>query len=610
MLSSTEEEEDGETLYCICRSTDVNRFMIGCDHCEEWYHGDCIGVTEKDAKYIKKFYCKECREKNKHLKVVYKSKYADKMKEKELVSKDKEGDKKHKDKKKKKDKDKDRDRERDRKHKDEKDRHKNKHKDKDRDRDNEKERDNKEKEKEKERQREKDREREKMAMRQEIKTEKISSDIKIKEEKIKEEKKIKEEEPKSKPIEPPSHKRLEEVKRERSKSVDKKEPPEKQRKVLASKEIDNVSKYSSEDDWAPVPATSKPIKEKPAPIKRKASRDIRDGNKKRKGWRQARHRDSSDESDVEVDLTPRQCHGIDCINTARVNSKYCSDQCGLSLASLRIYQTLPERIREWNLTSCKAAETNQKELVNIRAEINTARDKLEEVDREVEKLEQLIAKVKKIAPIEKDSDDSSDEDEEKRGGTVPCISCGKDVSSKLAIRHMESCFNKFESKTSYGSLYKTNIEGYEMVCDFYNPQTGTYCKRLRAICPEHTKDPIIGENEVCGYPLTKDIFKPNGEYCRVKKKECNLHYCWEKLKRGELDMERVRCWMKLDELMEKERQEKDCMSRRAGVLNLMLHSTFNHEVMEKVIKMQQKGGGSGQGGAPGAPLKKQPQVVV
>ena len=47
-------------------------------------------------------------------------------------------------------------------------------------------------------------------------------------------------------------------------------------------------------------------------------------------------------------------------------------------------------------------------------------------------------------------------------------------------------------------------------------------------------------------------------------------------------MERVRCWMKLDELMEKERQEKDCMSRRAGVLNLMLHSTFNHEVMEKV----------------------------
>ena len=38
----------------------------------------------------------------------------------------------------------------------------------------------------------------------------------------------------------------------------------------------------------------------------------------------------------------------------------------------------------------------------------------------------------------------------------------------------------------------------------------------------------------------RDLFSPNGEYCRVKKKECNSHYCWEKLKRGELDMERVR----------------------------------------------------------------------
>ena len=73
--------------------------------------------------------------------------------------------------------------------------------------------------------------------------------------------------------------------------------------------------------------------------------------------------------------------------------------------------------------------------------------------------------------------------------------------------------------------------------------------------------------------------------------------------------------MKLDELMEKERQEKDCMSRRAGVLNLMLHSTFNHEVMEKVIKMQQKSGSAGGGPAPAlgqaqAVTKKPAQVVT
>ena len=69
--------------------------------------------------------------------------------------------------------------------------------------------------------------------------------------------------------------------------------------------------------------------------------------------------------------------------------------------------------------------------------------------------------------------------------------------------------------------------------------------------------------------------------------------------------------MKLDELMEKERQEKDCMSRRAGVLNLMLHSTFNHEVMDKMMKMAQKGApGPGPGAGPGAPVMKKPSQVV
>ena len=69
--------------------------------------------------------------------------------------------------------------------------------------------------------------------------------------------------------------------------------------------------------------------------------------------------------------------------------------------------------------------------------------------------------------------------------------------------------------------------------------------------------------------------------------------------------------MKLDELMEKERQEKDSISRRAGVLNLMLHSTFNHEVMEKVIKMQKAGGGGGGPGGPGTgPVGVVPQPTA
>lgn len=37
-------------------------FIISaCDQCEEWYHGDCINVTPKQAEQIKTYYCPQCR---------------------------------------------------------------------------------------------------------------------------------------------------------------------------------------------------------------------------------------------------------------------------------------------------------------------------------------------------------------------------------------------------------------------------------------------------------------------------------------------------------------------------------------------------------------------
>lgn len=54
--------KDENLAYCICRTSDSSRFMICCDFCEEWYHGDCINLTEKSSKAIKKYYCDRCRE--------------------------------------------------------------------------------------------------------------------------------------------------------------------------------------------------------------------------------------------------------------------------------------------------------------------------------------------------------------------------------------------------------------------------------------------------------------------------------------------------------------------------------------------------------------------
>jgi len=45
--------------YCICRRP-YEGFMIGCDTCDEWYHGSCIGITEAQGEKIEKFVCVRC----------------------------------------------------------------------------------------------------------------------------------------------------------------------------------------------------------------------------------------------------------------------------------------------------------------------------------------------------------------------------------------------------------------------------------------------------------------------------------------------------------------------------------------------------------------------
>ena len=145
-------------LYLFFYSNQIKN-CSGCDHCEDWFHGDCVRVTEKESKHIKKYYCKECRRKNPSLKVVYKSSYKEYLEKKEREKRierykersreQRHGHGHHKDKKKEKKRDRDekekkRDRERD------------KDRDKDRERRKEKEREERRKRKEKEKQKEKE----------------------------------------------------------------------------------------------------------------------------------------------------------------------------------------------------------------------------------------------------------------------------------------------------------------------------------------------------------------------------------------------------------------------------------------------------------------------
>lgn len=99
---------------------------------------------------------------------------------------------------------------------------------------------------------------------------------------------------------------------------------------------------------------------------------------------------------------------------------------------------------------------------------------------------------------------------------------------------------------------------------------------------EHFKDPKVNDDDVCGSPLTKNVFELTGDYCRAPKKSCFKHYCWEKIRRAEIDQERVRQWLKMDELIEQERQIKQAMSSRSGLMGLLLHTTFDHQMAARM----------------------------
>lgn len=58
---SDEDVEGSGDVYCICRKPDNGTFMIGCDgSCDDWYHGKCVNVEERDKNLIDKFICPAC----------------------------------------------------------------------------------------------------------------------------------------------------------------------------------------------------------------------------------------------------------------------------------------------------------------------------------------------------------------------------------------------------------------------------------------------------------------------------------------------------------------------------------------------------------------------
>ncbi|CAF0798544.1 unnamed protein product [Didymodactylos carnosus] len=269
---------------------------------------------------------------------------------------------------------------------------------------------------------------------------------------------------------------------------------------------------------------------------------------------------------------PRQCFGPGCVHEARTNSKYCSDECGLELARNRLLQFLPMRMMCWQAIPSTADVLNLNALEDIKLEIDEIKRRLVVLDDDQRKLDDIVEKGRKLKAI-KDAN-KLDPSNEEPDWTCFCILCNQEVSQKSYMRHIDKCFIRYESQVSYGSNVKSNIEG--LFCDHYDPTNQLYCKRLKVICPEHSRDPKIGLDEACGCPIEKNLFDVSDELCIIPKRTCTKHLKWDRKRRAQIDLERLHELMRLEELVEKENRLRSAVADRGSVAGLLMHKTIPH----------------------------------
>ncbi|XP_039249955.2 CXXC-type zinc finger protein 1-like [Styela clava] len=523
------------TLYCICRSPDIDRFMIMCDQCEEWYHGDCINMTERESRRIKYFYCKWCRRKNPSLQIQYR-------KSKKSKNRSEDGKKAKKLKKK-----------------------------------------------------EAKRKRREDGQKEQVKSEKIKKVIENDDDQ-------KSDITKSNSLSTSLPVNVKKESPQENVSISNKEQaallsadecgecenclrivnckrcqnclnPTRDMKCLKRQCLTmktNLSTSHFEVKKEPLPKKSIKTEYEEEPSRWK-NFDISHSMFSQKKF---------SKPDTKLEIHGRQCYGPGCTLAARSKSKYCSDECGKRLAAKRLLHIMPSRVNDWHHTPTVANEMGREELERIRAAMVQARSELQALEEKFRRLESIITQSKTFEICEKLSDaEETDESDQ----TIFCVVCGHPVSLRGAIKHMDKCYIKIESQISFGSVYPTRIEGSErLFCDVYNRQQQTYCKRLQVICPEHAKEPKITANEVCGCPLKEDIYtgdepKLANEFCSRAKRKCNKHFKWESMYRASVDLQRIRQWLKIDEIFEEERRIRNSMVSRAGVVPLLLHQTTAHD---------------------------------
>ena len=53
--------EDEGCRYCLCGGPSDGRFMVGCDKCDKWFHGACVGIRGTEGEELEHWFCPDCK---------------------------------------------------------------------------------------------------------------------------------------------------------------------------------------------------------------------------------------------------------------------------------------------------------------------------------------------------------------------------------------------------------------------------------------------------------------------------------------------------------------------------------------------------------------------
>lgn len=304
----------------------------------------------------------------------------------------------------------------------------------------------------------------------------------------------------------------------------------------------------------------------------------------------------------------KQCANPDCIYETRVDSKYCSDDCGYAVNKFRYetyfipkYRELEKNHSQARLMKMKDLDQLERDRVEVEQLIKNLKQDKEELEQNINIIKEQAKKLYKENANSKENDEEDAEMdteggvevgvEEATGGDQTtsgeqsktfCITCGLEVYTNIAFKHWSSCHKKHEAIYNFTAdvivpYSCKEDENPKLYCHHLDKKTKRYCMHIESACPQHSNW-HSDKDEVCGCPLNiMQKLVPDGNYCLELKKDCTQHYHWDKFRLARMNMQRVQAFSRLDTINDRIRVvSANLADTYGGVVGVMLHNTIDH----------------------------------